>query len=332
MEPKYFLEPLKTPLPRVKLVRIKTPQGWLIKADAKMPRNSERGQAFGFHHAKLYFDDPQHRWNSITDWETVLKIPHHWMYRSRIPGGWLVLSVSLQGTRRAYGAFNRILLWGGSVDLTFVPDPKGDWLQVEELILSSGIALVDGPCHGLRKRFSLALLSSDFQLVQRAVTDIVTHVDRHHRDDGKVLIFTETDLEIPEALTVITQPNALTPGVSFYQHIRQRSIELQQEHRILLIVVVVRSALSQNEVNDLAVDLNIPVLLGLDFETETRSLPSCLKINPRSSGAEPNANAVIGKYHVLRLARLGIRTKAKRLLILEKNPDDADAIEYSLFE
>jgi hypothetical protein len=96
----------------IKIKRMRTPLGWLIRTD--------EGESL------LYIQDEAHKWESLEKLE-FLAIPSSGadtlLRRAKIPGGWLLARYTNKTTRTYEGDIAR----EKSRCLEFVPDPAWAW-------------------------------------------------------------------------------------------------------------------------------------------------------------------------------------------------------------
>lgn len=101
-------------------MRHKVPGGWYVRVVF-----TEFGSGAGARcENALFLSDPDHSWQiDCLKWEMIKKEPVGGVYRTKVPGGWLLL-----GTARGQGKTDdgtKLNFRMGS--LVFVPDPDGGW-------------------------------------------------------------------------------------------------------------------------------------------------------------------------------------------------------------
>ena len=102
------------------LTRHKVPGGWYVRVIF-----TEFGFGAGSRgESALFLSDPDYSWQTEgLKWEMIKKEPVGGVYRTKAPGGWLLL-----GTARGQGKTDdgtKLNFRMGS--LVFVPDPDGEW-------------------------------------------------------------------------------------------------------------------------------------------------------------------------------------------------------------
>ena len=105
-------ELLDTNFGNVKIKRLRTPMGWLVRTDD--------GESI------LYLQDEENHWKTLVKLEFI-PIPYSGqntlLRRARIPGGWLLARYTNKTSTTYEGDVNRTK----ARSLEFVPDPKWEW-------------------------------------------------------------------------------------------------------------------------------------------------------------------------------------------------------------
>ena len=106
-------ESIKSSVPKIKLMRMKTPMGWLVR--------TTDGESI------IHIKDPALGWveNSILNWEPILKSGKDaQLKRAKVPGGWILFNTQ-ETKKRSYEGDSFKM---NSSSLIFVEDVMGEWI------------------------------------------------------------------------------------------------------------------------------------------------------------------------------------------------------------